>query len=133
MILENDEARMTNDERRPNAQMTKQLLKRAHHDGDFVIPSSSVIRPSSLRSVLIATDAQLAELLKKINAADRVALDTEADSLHSYREKLCLLQISVPAAVNADDCDGFMVDPLASLDLEPLRCALEPTEIVLHG
>jgi ribonuclease D len=133
MILENDEARMTNDERRPNAQMTKQLLKRAHHDGDFVIPSSSVIRPSSLRSVLIATDAQLAELLKKINAADRVALDTEADSLHSYREKLCLLQISVPAAVNADGCDGFMVDPLANLDLEPLRRALESTEIVLHG
>jgi ribonuclease D len=123
---------MTNDERRPNAQMTKQLLKRAHH-GDFVIPSSSVIRHSSLRSVLIATDAQLAELLKKINAADRVALDTEADSLHSYREKLCLLQISVPAAVNARGCDGFIVDPLANLDLEPLRCGLEATEIVLHG
>jgi ribonuclease D len=113
--------------------MTKQLLKRADHDGDFVIPSSSVIRPSPLRSVLIATDAQLAELLKKINAADRVALDTEADSLHSYREKLCLLQISVPAGVNADGCDGFMVDPLANLDLEPLRRALESTEIVLHG
>src|SRR4029077_18395144 len=133
MIFENDEARMTNDERRPNAQMTKQLLKRADHDGDFVIPSSSVIRPSSLRPVLIATDAQLAELLKKINAADRVALDTEADSLHSYREKLCLLQISVPAGVNADGCDGFMVDPLANLDLEPLRRALESAEIVLHG
>src|SRR5213083_2415299 len=46
---------------------------------------------------VIATDARLPELLKKIDAADRVALDTEADSLHSYREKLCLVQISVPA------------------------------------
>ena len=131
--------------------MTKQLLKRADHDGDFVIPSSSVIRPSSLQSVLIATDAELAELLKKINAADRVALDTEADSLHSYREKLCLLQISVPAVAGIGDAGpnveiasgnrdhrsrlqhDVIVDPLANLDLAPLRCALESTEIVLHG
>jgi ribonuclease D len=35
--------------------------------------------------------------LPKIEAVDRVAIDTEADSLHSYREKLCLLQISLPA------------------------------------
>ena len=48
---------------------------------------------------VIASDARLPELLKKIDAADRVALDTEADSLHSYREKLCLIQISVPSAI----------------------------------
>ena len=54
-------------------------------------------------SDLIATDTQLAELLEKINAVDRVAVDTEADSLHSYREKLCLLQISVPAVAAIDD------------------------------
>jgi ribonuclease D len=44
---------------------------------------------------VIATDAQLAELLQKLEPYDRIALDTEADSLHCYREKLCLLQISV--------------------------------------
>src|SRR5215831_16956727 len=48
---------------------------------------------------VIATDARLSELLKNIAAADRVALDTEADSLHSYKEKLCLIQISVPSAI----------------------------------
>jgi len=133
MILENDEARMTNDEGSVNAKMTKQQPERGSRHSGFVIPSSLVITHSSLRSVLIAADAQLAELLKKINAADRVALDTEADSLHSYREKLCLLQISAPAAVNARACDGFIVDPLGNLDLEPLRRALEPIEIVLHG
>ena len=52
---------------------------------------------------VIATEARLPELLKKIDAADRVALDTEADSLHSYREKLCLIQISVPSAVVLSD------------------------------
>ncbi len=134
---------MTNDEESPNApafaelrrgrQMTKQPLKRAHRHSDFDIPSSFVLRDSSLQSNLVATDTRLAELLKKIEAADRVALDTEADSLHSYREKLCLLQISVSAAANANGHDDFIVDPLAGVDLEPLRQVLEPREIVLHG
>src|SRR6266700_543102 len=104
---------MTNDEASPNApafaelrrgrQMTKQLVKRAHYHSDFIIPSSLDIRHSSLRSGFIATDATLAELVREIAAADRVALDTEADSLHSYREKLCLLQISVPAVAGIVD------------------------------
>src|SRR5436853_3538989 len=113
--------------------MKKQGSEHAHRHSDFIIPSSFVIRDSSLRSRLIATDAQLTELLKKFDAADRVAIDIEADSLHSYREKLCLIQISVPAAVNAGGYNDFIVDPLAGLDLEPLRRALEPREIVLHG
>ncbi len=79
---------------------------------------------------LIASAQRLADLIRQIQAADRVALDTEADSLHSYREKLCLLQISVPPGDGSND---FMVDPLSDLDLEPLRHALEPREIVLHG
>lgn len=79
---------------------------------------------------VIASAQQLADLIRQIQAANRIALDTEADSLHSYREKLCLLQISVPAGVKYQD---FIVDPLANLDLEPLRQALEPREIVLHG
>ena len=130
--------------------MAKQLLKRTHHRSDFVIPSSLDIRHSSLQSRLIATDAQLTELLKKIDVADRVAIDTEADSLHCYREKLCLLQISVPAAAgiveagrDLETASGnreqrslqhdSIVDPLADLDLEPLRQVLETREIVLHG
>src|SRR6266513_680579 len=128
---------MTNDEGSPNDQMAKQLLKRDHHQLDFVIRHSPAApKPSqggSLQSSLIATDARLTELVKNIDVADRVALDTEADSLHSYREKLCLLQISVPAAVSARGYNDFIVDPLAGLDLEPLRQALEPREIVLHG
>jgi ribonuclease D len=99
---------------------------------------------------VITDSAQLASLIEQIESADRVAVDTEADSLHSYREKLCLLQISVPApgsmASSVDTglcmahghepaqavCD-FMVDPLANTNLEPLRRALEAREIVLHG
>jgi len=99
---------------------------------------------------VITDSAQLASLIEQIETADRIAIDTEADSLHSYREKLCLLQISVPApgsTANSVDTDlstapgresarpvcDFMVDPLANTDLEPLRRALEAREIVLHG
>jgi ribonuclease D len=99
---------------------------------------------------VITDSAQLASLIEQIESADRVAVDTEADSLHSYREKLCLLQISVPVPASAASsvdtglcmpqgheppravCD-FMVDPLANTNLEPLRRTLEAREIVLHG
>ena len=82
---------------------------------------------------VIASEQQLADLIRQIEAADRIALDTEADSLHSYREKLCLLQISAPAAVTTSSYNDFVVDPLCNLRLEPLRQALEPMEIVLHA
>jgi ribonuclease D len=100
---------------------------------------------------VIASWQELADLIRQIQAVDRVALDTEADSLHSYREKLCLLQISAPAVAgivdggrNRDEFESrrdhrsrlhgyFIVDPFSNLDLEPLRCALEQREIVLHA
>jgi ribonuclease D len=82
---------------------------------------------------VITDAAHLSSLVEQIESADRVAIDTEADSLHSYREKLCLLQISVPAAVHTRTYHDFIVDPLANIDLQPLRRALEAREIVLHG
>ena len=133
----NDQARMTNDERSPNDQMTKHGAESAHRRSDFVIPSGVGIRHSSLSSGLITTSAQLTELLEKIEPVDRVAIDTEADSLHCYREKLCLLQVSVSAAVTDRGYDNaardYIVDPLAELDLAPLCAVLAQKEIVLHG
>jgi ribonuclease D len=82
---------------------------------------------------VIGSQQELAGLISQIQAANRVALDTEADSLHSYREKLCLVQISVPFTEAARGEDDFIVDPLSDVDLEPLRHALESREIVLHA
>jgi ribonuclease D len=128
---------MTNDKGSTNAQMTKERSETPSRHSDFVIPSGVGIRHSSLSSGLIATSAQLTELLEKIEPVDRVAIDTEADSLHCYREKLCLLQVSVPAAVNDRGYDNaardYIVDPLAELDLAPLCAVLAQKEIVLHG
>jgi ribonuclease D len=75
---------------------------------------------------VIATASQLRELLPRFESVNRVGIDTEADSLHCYREKLCLLQVSIPG-------HDVIVDPLADVDLAPLREALAEKEIVLHG
>src|ERR1700720_2844420 len=97
MISEsNDEARMMNDEGSTNARITKPSSDVSQRRSDLGITSGLDIRPSTLPSSLIATGPRLTELVKKIEPVNRVAIDTEADSLHCYREKLCLLQISVP-------------------------------------
>jgi ribonuclease D len=40
-------------------------------------------------------------------------VDTESNSLHAYRERVCLIQFSIPAA-------DFIVDPIRLPDLSPL-------------
>src|SRR5438477_11906279 len=101
-------------------------------NSDFVVPSSLNANPartihhSSLAGGLISNAAGLIELLPLIERNARVAVDTEADSLHCYREKLCLLQVSLPEG-------DFLVDPLAGSDLAPLANTLARKENVLHG
>jgi ribonuclease D len=75
---------------------------------------------------MIDTDAKLAEFLPELKSIERLGVDTEADSLHSYREKLCLLQISFGG-------NDFLIDPLAHIDLAPLDHALAGKELVLQG
>ncbi len=75
---------------------------------------------------MITTPPALAELVAQLTPLDRLGLDTEADSLHCYREKLCLIQIGLSD-------DDVLVDPLADLDLTPLFRVLETREPILHG
>jgi len=75
---------------------------------------------------VITSEAELAEILPQLGPIDRVAVDTEADSLHCYFEKLCLVQLSF-------DGNDYLVDPLAGFDLSPLSAALAGKEIVLQG
>jgi ribonuclease D len=81
----------------------------------------------------ITSPAQLEPLLRAVESADEVCLDTEADSLHHYREKLCLLQFSIAPADAPRSTTNFLVDPLADFDLQPLFAALAGKLLVLHG
>ncbi|HWB59853.1 MAG TPA: HRDC domain-containing protein [Chthoniobacteraceae bacterium] len=75
---------------------------------------------------MIATPEALNEFVATIAPHDRVAIDTEADSLHCYFEKLCLVQVSLPG-------QDVLIDPLAGFSLEPLFHALQGKELILQG
>jgi ribonuclease D len=89
----------------------------------FFFPEPSVCEYT--RGV-IETDEKLAAFLPTLRAATWVAVDTEADSLHAYPEKVCLIQISTVAG-------DRLVDPLAGIDLAPLLEAFAPHELIMHG
>jgi ribonuclease D len=75
---------------------------------------------------VIDTDAKLAALLPKLRAAQWLALDTEADSLHAYPEKVCLIQVST---ADGDE----LVDPLAPMDLDALFEVFNGRELIFHA
>jgi ribonuclease D len=79
--------------------------------------------------VWIRTPAEAEALARELSGIPAIALDTEADSLHHYPERLCLVQLA--------DRQGrvFFLDTLALLDLEPLRrlFADPSTMKVLHS
>jgi ribonuclease D len=75
---------------------------------------------------VIDTEQRLAVFLPDLRAATWVAVDTEADSLHAYPEKVCLIQIST---ISGDQ----LVDPLARLNLGPMLEALSGHELIMHG
>ncbi len=75
---------------------------------------------------MIGTSAQLQSFLGKLAGAGACAIDTEADSLHRYRESLCLVQFAI-----GDCCE--LIDPLAIEDLAPLASFLATNEAWMHG
>ena len=75
----------------------------------------------------ITETAQL-EALVETAGGGPLSLDSEADSLHRYPEKVCLVQLHVGG-------QGHLIDPLAGLDLSPLGPLLADRELlkILHG
>ena len=77
--------------------------------------------------ILVQDAVGMARLIEDLARQDEIAVDTEADSFFSYREKVCLVQITV------EDRD-YLVDPLAPIDMDPLGEILaDPSKIkVFH-
>jgi ribonuclease D len=76
----------------------------------------------------IATPNSLQKTAGELEAFPRISVDTEANSLHAYREQLCLIQFSTPVT-------DFLVDPLSINDLSPLNPIFENPNIekVFHA
>jgi ribonuclease D len=78
------------------------------------------------RPQLVADARALAALADSIRADPVVAVDTESNSFHAYRERVCLIQLSTRGG-------DWIVDPL-SVDVRPLGAVLcDGRETVLHG
>jgi ribonuclease D len=75
--------------------------------------NARMVQPPPYPPTLIQEPDQLKSLLPALKHQPRLAVDTESNSLYAYRERVCLIQISIPGA-------DFLIDPLALTDLSPL-------------
>ena len=82
-------------------------------------------RPDTITE-LIHTASELSTVVEQIRRSAWVALDTEADSLHAYPEKLCLIQLAFEGG-------EALVDPLADLHLAPLWDSLDGRALIFHA
>jgi ribonuclease D len=76
----------------------------------------------------IDTQEAFDRALADVAAQSIVAVDTEADSLHSYFDKVCLIQISTAG-------EDYVIDPLRKIDLAAFGRVLADPGItkILHG
>lgn len=75
----------------------------------------------SLPPILIDSES-VARFAEELQQFPVIAVDLEADSMHCYQEKVCLLQFSTPERT-------VLIDPLAEVDLSPLKPVLADNRI----
>ena len=77
---------------------------------------------------IIETDHDLQEQAKKWASEKIIAVDLEGDSLHSYKEKICLIQVT-------DSVQDYIIDPLKVSNLLPFLEVLENPNVlkIMHG
>ncbi|MFM8367476.1 MAG: ribonuclease D [Chloroflexota bacterium] len=78
--------------------------------------------------IWVNTIEQLSKMVQDLASQPRVAVDTESNSLHAFREQVCLLQFSTTKA-------DYIVDPLALRDLSVLASIFSDPKIekVFHA
>jgi ribonuclease D len=76
----------------------------------------------------IDDDQQLGKIVPLLLREALVAVDTESNSLHAYRERVCLIQMSTPT-------QDYILDPLTIGDLSPLGALFADARIekVFHA
>ena len=86
--------------------------------------------PENLVPQWVDTAAGVREAAELCARSSRLALDTEADSMHSYFHKVCLIQVTA-------DGQNVVIDPLALVpgDLDPLwKVVGDPVvPVLMHG
>ncbi len=85
-------------------------------------------KPKSIPAAWVDTSAALAAQAARLTKTGWLAIDTEADSLHHYKESVCLVSVR-----QGDEC--FLIDPLAkpTPDLKPFWQITASAPWILHG
>ena len=72
--------------------------------------------------VLIDTELKLLELVEILKRETLLGVDTESDSYYSYKDRICVIQIST-------ETSDFIVDSITTKSVEPLRSIFEDNNI----
>jgi len=81
---------------------------------------------SKVEFLWVNTPQALDYFISNLRGYFPIALDTEADSLHHYRESVCLIQVT-------HDSRHFLIDPLAAFPLGELWPPTSRHTWILHG
>jgi len=71
---------------------------------------------------ILTTTEQVAQFATELEKHQVIAVDLEADSMHNYQEKVCLLQFTTPTTT-------VLIDPLQGADLGSLKPVLANPQI----
>jgi len=71
---------------------------------------------------ILTTTEQVNDFAAELERYPVIAVDLEADSMHNYQEKVCLLQFSTPDTT-------VLIDPLAGADLASLRPVMSNRDV----
>lgn len=76
----------------------------------------------------VDTPIAFSAMLARLRGEPALAIDTESNSLFVYRERVCLIQVSIPGS-------DYLVDPLALDDISALGPLLADSSVlkILHG
>lgn len=82
----------------------------------------------ALATDVVADQETFNRLVARLAVEPLLAVDLEADSLHHYTEKVCLIQVSTPS-------ETALIDPLCPIDLAQLAPVLANPAIckIFHG
>jgi ribonuclease D len=80
----------------------------------------------NLKYIFVNNKKSFKKMLAVLSQANSCVIDTEADSMHHYQEKLSLIQISVGK-------HHWLIDPLCGLNLKPLWKCKALKNITFHA
>lgn len=86
---------------------------------------NTLSKPPEVPFVYVDSDAVMDDMLGSMADSGSIAIDTEADSLYHYYQKVCLIQLTF--------CErNYIVDPLSGVGLEKFFKVLSHKPLILH-